>query len=279
MSNEQNIGTLIRKYRKIRKLTQKELSHGLCSQAMLSAIENGKHIPNSELFISLLQRMQISFSDISLHNHYELKANIQRNKKIQQLCDKHEYRELYQLLIAQETIDSLEEESDYRIYYYYLGCATFHVEDDLHQSEELFHLALAEVSSVAVGDSLNRLIYASLGLIAALKNNQTVAKQYFIRSLENVEYESFQENIAVVFYLKALSEMKLKVDRNEIERTLQTGIKYITANKSIYILANFYYLLSQLYNAGSDEEAIAINRTRVFQELYGERVYTKKLVY
>ena len=275
MSNENNIGTLIRKYRQIRKLTQKELSHGLCSQAMLSAIENGKHIPNSELFMALLQRMHISFTDISLYNHYELKVNMQRNKKIQQLCNKHEYRELYQLLMDQETIDSLEEESDYRIYYYYLGCATFHVEEDLVQSEELFHLALAEVSSVAAGDTLNRLIYASLGLISALNNNQTVAKQYFIRSLENIEQEFFQENIAVVFYLKALSEMKLKVDRKKIERTLQAGIKYVTANKSIYMLANFYYLLSQLYNAGSDEEEIAINRTHVFQELYGERVYTK----
>ncbi|MGX8177450.1 helix-turn-helix transcriptional regulator [Exiguobacterium artemiae] len=53
------VGNQVRKYRKMKGLTQKELCQDICSQAEVSKIENLKNIPSAELARNLAIRLDI----------------------------------------------------------------------------------------------------------------------------------------------------------------------------------------------------------------------------
>ena len=85
------IGKLIKEFRTRRKISQEELSFGLCAVSTLSKIENGKQIPNKKLAESLLNRLGFSvpFGDYQM-SQIELKRwNIEY--KINQMISKNDF--------------------------------------------------------------------------------------------------------------------------------------------------------------------------------------------
>jgi len=70
-----SIGGIIRTNREERKISQEELSFGICSTSNLSRIENGEQIPSRATYEALMQRMGLS-SEIypSFQNDRELTA-------------------------------------------------------------------------------------------------------------------------------------------------------------------------------------------------------------
>jgi transcriptional regulator with XRE-family HTH domain len=274
LKSELSLGQLIKQTRKNQNKSQKELCQNLCSQSMLSAIENNKHIPNGELLVELCQRLGIDLNYVSLHSHYIVSEKKQLNQKIHDLCNNHEYEELYQVLMSEETLNSIENEFEYASYYYYLGCTLFQLEHNIEESEKMFHLALAEKQAPANMDSLTRLVYAKLGLIYALKKQEKQSMDFFSQSLSEINEEPFQENFGIIFYLKALAEMRLQKNSSLVRQTITAGIQYITAHKSVYMLANLYYL-AYLADEEATRRLTAKSHSELFQELYGEKVYTE----
>ena len=58
----QSIGNQIRQKRIEKHMTQKELSQGICSQAEISKIENGRNMPTIQLLEKIAKRLKISKS-------------------------------------------------------------------------------------------------------------------------------------------------------------------------------------------------------------------------
>jgi len=59
-----SFGQQIKQLRSERKMTQKELAKGVCSQAELSKIENGKTMPTIDLVQRLSQKLHISMEQL-----------------------------------------------------------------------------------------------------------------------------------------------------------------------------------------------------------------------
>ncbi|MFT8870561.1 helix-turn-helix transcriptional regulator, partial [Liquorilactobacillus nagelii] len=47
------LGTSLKNIRQQQHLSQKDVARNICAQSMLSAIENGKYVPNAKLLINL----------------------------------------------------------------------------------------------------------------------------------------------------------------------------------------------------------------------------------
>lgn len=58
------LGTILKHTRQSQRLTQKQLADGICSQSMLSAIEQNQYTPNAQLLIALCQRLNISLDEL-----------------------------------------------------------------------------------------------------------------------------------------------------------------------------------------------------------------------
>ena len=57
-----SIGNEIKRIRKQKKMTQKELCDGICSQAEISKIENGRNSPTIDLLQQIAKRLRVPLS-------------------------------------------------------------------------------------------------------------------------------------------------------------------------------------------------------------------------
>ena len=273
MIQDLKIGKLISDKRKQIGLTQKELCLDLCSQSMLSAIENNQYRANAELFIGLCKRLEIDLNAVSLKYHYPISKKNEFNQRVSDLCNGHHYEALYNLLMDKSVISQLDTKGEYRNYYYYLGCATFHVKKDVQKTEQLLKLALAEDKMKDSSESLALLVYASLGFVYALKRQTSGYQKMFEYSITQIRKGPFDENMAIIFYLKALAQVILAENKERINETISEGIFLITKNRSVNMLANLYYLSSIINDEGRRNEDM--RRSEIFKDLYGEVVNTK----
>lgn len=80
--NKRRLGSEIKKQRKIKKLTQKQLAFEICDQSEISRIEAGDFFPNLDILYLISNRLQTSvsyFFEVLTHENVEETSNI-RNK-------------------------------------------------------------------------------------------------------------------------------------------------------------------------------------------------------
>ncbi|WP_323678704.1 helix-turn-helix domain-containing protein [Exiguobacterium indicum] len=68
MKDEHSIGKKLKFFRQLKGLSQKELSAGICSQAEISKIENGKTMPTVELLQQLVTVLRVPISELLKSN-------------------------------------------------------------------------------------------------------------------------------------------------------------------------------------------------------------------
>lgn len=274
--HKQTFGATLKKIRKSKNISQKALSEGLCSQPMLSSIENGKYIPNSNLLIGLCQKLGIQADTLVLQDHFKISSSFEYSKQAQNLCNQHKYQELKDFLESDDVLQSIDTSSEYQAYYYYLGCSEYHLDSTLTASESDFQLVLAENQSNGTPNTLSRLALGGLGLIYARKQQTALSKKFADLSLDQISNTLYEENLNILFYLKAYSEF-LNGRFLSAATTIDEGISFITQHHSIYMLANLYFLLATVTDKSISEEELAEarHRSNIFEELYHEKIFKK----
>ena len=92
-----DIGELIKSERKKKGMTQADLADDLCTIATLSRIENGLHLPKSDVLFGLLERLEISEYRLlgPMLDDSDFDANVHFLKdKIERLCSEDSWVEL-----------------------------------------------------------------------------------------------------------------------------------------------------------------------------------------
>lgn len=272
MDKKQTFGATIKQIRKEQKLSQKNLANGLCSQPMLSAIENGQYLPNSKLLIQLCQRLGIQADLLVLQDHFMISQNKNFSQIAEKLCNQHQYQELQDFLLSSEVLEAIETAEEYSAYYYYLACSYFHLAADLSECLQAFKLALVENSTETT--TLARLIQVSLGVVYAKQTQKKLSHDFLAASIKNLTQTPYEENLNILFYLKALAEFEM-TEYLAAAATINQGILYITDHSSTFMIANLYYLMALIA-----EETIQLNqvteakkRSDIFAELYKEAVF------
>lgn len=266
---DHELGLILKKERKLKHITQKELSEGICSQAMLSSIENNKYIPNINLFLKLCKRLDISLDEISLLNDFDISEFDNINKKISMLCNNHEYRKLKLFLLNESTINGFKTDKQLQAYYYYLGVAELNYEDDREDAIRNFKLSLA-CESGHTNSCLFILAKCSMGYVYSLQGKNSIAIELLKETLRLVDIVKYEENLNIIYYVVALSYYRLGKYQNSLEY-IELGIKFITDHNSHYMLANSYRLLAETSNNNID----LYNKSDFLSQLFSEPVFDK----
>lgn len=254
------------------KLTQQEVAQNLCSQPMLSAIENNKYIPNAILLIKICDRLSISLDKLSLSDDFRFFDNETFNDKIIVLCKNHKYKELRQFLLLNSTVSNVKTDGQFQAYYYYLGVAEFQGEQNSDEAEYYFKLALA--SSPKKQTVLTRLVLISLSYLYANSLSQGKASSYLKQATKDIYALKYEENINIIFFISAFISYKVKYYDDTLY-WLEHGIDYISKHDSHYMLANCYKLLAILAKDNKDfsQSEKAQNRSKIFQEIFNEKTF------
>lgn len=97
MLDKQRLGLEIKKQRKKRNLTQKELASNICNQSEISRIEKGNYLPSTDVLYLIATKLSIPISyffEVLIHEERELTSSLE--KKVNDLTAKKEYGKVYQ---------------------------------------------------------------------------------------------------------------------------------------------------------------------------------------
>lgn len=263
----EKLGQIIHRRRIEQHFTQSELSQGICSQSMLSAIEHNKYTPNAELLIKLCQRLSIELNNLSLASNYDITNNIDYNSQLKEFCNHHKYKQLKAFLLKPKTITSIQTEEQIQAYYYYLGIALYNTGSSHLKVEQTLNLSL----KIKGNKSLTRLTLISLALISALDGKIQLFNKLLSDATNHINELPYSENLNIIFYLAALSYYKIN-DQITAFNWIKKGISFVVKHNSHYMLANYYRLLAEITN-NSKQEEIAEQRSFTFSELFGEKVF------
>ncbi|MBC2170514.1 helix-turn-helix domain-containing protein [Listeria booriae] len=113
-----NFGETIKKIRKDKNFTQKELSEGILTRSHLSQIETNNYYPSYDKFFLLLNRLNIVFEEfLFVQNDQQMLFSQQIRSKISEAANLNDTKQLENLAtIAQD----LHAETDNIMYYHYM---------------------------------------------------------------------------------------------------------------------------------------------------------------
>lgn len=272
------LGARIKSERKRKKMTQQQLASGICSQSMLSSIENNTYIPNVILFAQLCERLNLSLEKMLLHPYPTINQQFDFNQTIIQLCNAHHYLELKNYLLQNKITDQLVTNSDWQTYYYYLGIATYQINHNTHDALYNLSLAGSYTDNHTTPTTLELLIRASGAFINYLHEERLNANLTFLRCLEDIEHDRIvapNDNLNSIFYLYAYCLYQ----NFEFELGLQVinrGITYITAHNSHFMLADLFLLKSVFLTSlkHSQEAKLTAQKAQSLSEIFNTELYS-----
>ncbi|MBL1230058.1 helix-turn-helix transcriptional regulator [Enterococcus sp. BWB1-3] len=142
---------MVKNFRRMLNLSQKEVAFGICSQSMLSDIENGKKKPSSEILFKLYRKLGIVMLSDDLLNKVE--------KKIGSIMYEENYTRIENLLtnFDEEGLNECETYS----YYFYKGVVSYY-NNELDDALINFHYAEDFVKETSRLDHYSCMLYKVL---------------------------------------------------------------------------------------------------------------------
>lgn len=268
-----SLGSVLKATRQAQHKSQKQLAAGICSQAMLSAIENDRYTPNVKLVLALCQRLKINLASFKLVTNFGISHQTTFNETVNDLCNQHLYSKLKTFLRQPQTLQAIETDDQTQAYYYYLGVAEFQTEKNLTAAYQNLSLAVNLIAPRQQLSTLSRLALVSLALMIGRNQQPTKVVPLIKRALIEINEAPYEANLNAVYYLTALIYFDLGKYQFAVDY-LKQDIAFATHHDSHYLLANDYRLLAEIaaVTGQKQQELVATAQEQFLVSLFHEKI-------
>ncbi|KAL3950984.1 helix-turn-helix transcriptional regulator [Lentilactobacillus hilgardii] len=275
-------GSAIRKARKEKGLSQKQLADGICTQATISLIENRNVCPNINILNQICQRLAINMTDVSFNPRYGEKLFSYIESDMRRHC----YLQARERM-GRVSFDKLESKLAEGKYYCYQGFAELYIDDDIEEAIYHFNWMLTKYPYENLSFYQ---AWSNLGLgLAYQKLGKTARAPKFIeesiRILEKIQSHKNRytnDDICAVIDLY-IDIIATYVELEKFDRALKlcaVVLKRLTSTNSIYKIDVVEELASRcLYANGQIVEATMRQFTAMFiADLRGNHQLFEKIM-
>lgn len=230
-------GEMIKTARKQKRMTQRNLAKGICTQATISNIENKNTCDSLEIFSAVCLRLDLQVDDCMEISEEKRIKNLLI--KVEKLCLKAKHKEAYELLVDVgddiEFSDSLISDK----YIYYKGITTLLGKRDLVSA--MFYLYQGTEYSKKY-NIYNILCLNGLGVLYELEGQLEKAKKYYDKSLTKLEGSMDEDSLksCLIYYNTAKFYSDIKNYNKSIE-LCEKGIDICLKHFSDYLLDFLLY--------------------------------------
>lgn len=265
MYNSLTYGNVIKELRTDRFLSQGELAEDICSQGMLSRIENNDVVPNVLVMQKLCERLNVSVNYVLTR---EETAKAPTNNWLELLKQYKHSKQFHQLT---ETIDEIENlegkvfktKLEMQEYAYYKGCGLSYVNPNSSEALAVLQAGLNETYNRKKqhATDMEVLLLSEIGRVYYSQGKFELGVSFMKRSIAQF-YSDINKREKVdlikVFYNISASFVDLKTYDEALEY-IEQGILWSQKKKSYYRLSDLYLLKGIiLKDLGRMDEAIEI---------------------
>jgi len=151
--------------------------------------------------------------------------------------------------------------------------AELNVDLSVDEAQRHMQLAVDMAMPQTTPSTLTRLALISLALIKVKLRQLASVATLVSQALADIETANYEANLNIIFYLAGLVAYR-QGDSTVAFQRLTTGMAFVTAHDSHYMLANYYRLMAQLaQDAGQSEAAAdASQRQKMLTDLFHEQI-------
>lgn len=254
-----DFGNLIKAQRKELGLTQKELSEGICTQALISRIEKGDIVPQNSILNKLGNRLNISEEKLNtLAYNTKYNHEIDETKKfIRRALSRRDYRQVEIILERNKAlINNINNEND-QAFFTWIKASLL---DKLYYQKEEALQILTEIPLLKLDEELAIEILNAIGIIYYQENAFEQALNFFQNAVNMIEEDMDYLVQVKLFFNYALTLEEYDENKQALDYVMQ-AINLLIMQDSMYLLGDLYhtkgYILRKL---GHLEEAKKSNQ-------------------
>ncbi len=253
------LGELVKHARKEMGLTQKDLSAGICTQALISRIEKGDIIPKKSILDQLGKRLELSETDLNQVTH-KAKYNDEIHQvktTIRKYLEKRDYETIELLLNHNEfMIKKVNDEND-QAFFSWIKAS---IQDKLYGQKGVALKILNDISLEGLNEELVLEILNAIGVIYYQDHKFEQALNVF-RNGDNIIDEHIDYKVQAKIMLNYALTLEETASEKEALEVIMRAIDAIVNQNSMFLLGDLYhtkgYLLRKL---GHLEEAKKSNQ-------------------
>ncbi|MET3574211.1 helix-turn-helix domain-containing protein [Bhargavaea ullalensis] len=279
--NHARLGTEIKKWRKLRKMTQKELAVGICNQSEISRLEKGDSYPSIDTLHAISQKLRLPLSyflEVLIHDDVEKTERIR--EEVQLFSSKKDFEGLNKYLEAKLGNKEIlhPELRHYLLFHQLVSLYYLKKIDYKYCVTELRNLINHQVGGLDV--LLNLRIKNTIASILAENNFFEESTLIFKEILEENNASDEYELLRIKFLYNVGKLQFLQQQYNDAKATTEEAIELSLKHHDMLVLGQLYYqkgsILEKL-GSPAGEIAAEYQRALFFFDLLGLDYYKKIL--
>lgn len=258
------LGSVFKQQRQKLNLNQQEVSNGICTQAVISKLENQNISPSIDVLVQLCQKVQLTLNDLFSEFSNLPSTNLTTDKitETDLAIQKDDFAKADSLIrsIKQDSLSII----DLAHIHYQLGILS--AEDDFDESIFQFNFVLQTLDNRKI-DFWKFLAYVGLGNIYLIKHSRDKSKFYMQLALKVIPTSTISSDAEYYYYLKATRDLaKYLVEEKEwslAEKLISNGLTPRNGYVSAKFTDELYYLsaFSKIKNESSDKSTVSHDLT------------------
>ncbi|NOU78928.1 helix-turn-helix domain-containing protein [Paenibacillus sp. LMG 31459] len=242
-----NIGENIRIIRKSKRISQKKLCQGICSQAQLSKIENGELEPQASMLYFLADRLGVNINHLfSLGQTDRFDYVTDLYELIEEYTNNHEYQNLYDL-IRSEKNNPLFQNSKYQRYLsWHEGICIYYLD---HNFEHALSYIQNSINQEFMTEQDIQMLN-SIGVLYCEEYRLEEALAYFENGLQyyyKLPVQSNHKILVRILYNYAVTLTRLQLFEKSIKEC-HTAVNVCLKHYSTFSLGELFYHIGYNYS-------------------------------
>ncbi|MBP1041549.1 helix-turn-helix transcriptional regulator [Vagococcus sp. BWB3-3] len=241
-----DFGSVIKKMRKERHFTQKMLAESICSQSVLSRIENNEEVPNVVVMQQLCRRLEVSIDQVLNQDSNTIKKNNEWLDLMTYYYQIKQFNELNKLVSQEYIVKQLYSDEERQKHLYYCAMCLYHLKGNLEGTLELLQKSLnyTYTTKKKVVSDIEILLLSELARVYFELGQGELGDFYFKKSVAlfyTVPDERCQVELTKIFYNAAAA--CIEVSNYDLAMELiDQGISWSRKKNSYYFLEELLML-------------------------------------
>jgi transcriptional regulator with XRE-family HTH domain len=256
-----SIGISLRDLRLHQKVSQKELSKGICTQSYISMIEHGEISPSAHILYSFSSRLGVDISyffETFDNNMFEYLSEFKA--QVRYATEKNDFKSVRTLINSQKDNPYFKRKKMRNFFAYHSGLCNYYLDHNLDKSIETLTntLSYSEESTNGEGgyfqEDLESLL--SIAVIYTEEKLWDQAVEYYKKAFELVGKRPRLDRteLAVRLYYNYIRYLYSTKQYNEVVKLARKGINCCLELKTFYLFGELYYYKGICHLEGGEEE-------------------------
>lgn len=255
----ESFGDVLKAIRKDRKFTQKMLAEGICSQSVLSRIENDEELPNVMVMQQLCQKLGVTIDQVMLQGSREEREKHALIFQMRLLYRAKEYQKLRDMMNESQIGEKLYLESDIQLYSLYRAACQFYLDQNCEQAICYLKKGLSFTfhPDKSNATDLEIMLLSTMGKICSYSGQLDEAEYYFRKSMvlfDWIESPRIMLELSKSFYDCGSFFLRYG-DPREAREVVAKGISWTQEKNSYYFLRELFDLKGRILKELGEKKA------------------------